>query len=83
MLDIAKKVDGISQDGSTASFIFSNTKTNPPWSDDTIFECVTQAKNLALVIGYNVAKWKTGVSDNSPSSINKILNELPGLRFIF
>lgn len=72
-----------SVDGNTVKFSFGTPKTQQPWSYNTILNSATQVKNYGLVKAYNAAKSAVGVNDNSPSSINKILDKILGVNFFF
>jgi hypothetical protein len=64
--------------GSLVSFTFDRPKGHQP-AAGSLFVSETQKKNRLLVDTYNRAKSETGVPDNSPTSVERILVKSPDL----
>jgi len=65
-------------EGNTVKFRFDRPKTPQPLTDESMIAEI-QKNNKRLVDLYNQAKKEVGVTDNSPKSIEKMVDQVPEL----
>jgi hypothetical protein len=73
-------------DGNMVKVKFTQPKSEQPrWNNFpySMLKSSTQVKNQSLCAAYNAAKAQVGVNDNSPSSINMILDKIPVVDLFF